>query len=251
MYDKILLDEIKAIFSQEKGQESCGLIVFNNNSFQFINCRNIAQDKINNFSIDPLDYLKASRLGTIHSCVHSHIKDLSFSIQDVNNSFNNNLNYLLYNVKRDKFYFFDVLKYKSYEKYLNLNFKLGENDCANLICNFYKQHLNIEIPNKPIIKDCHSYEELKNRNLHVWNKAMYLDNINIFDIFKPKNFEDLNLFDIIIFNHPKDNVPVHCALYIDNELILHQMENSISRIETMRKGHFKFINCAARYKRNF
>jgi proteasome lid subunit RPN8/RPN11 len=250
MYDAPLLEEIKASFSLKKEEESCGLIIKNNDSYQFIPCKNTAKDRVNNFIIDPLDYLKASRIGDIDCCVHSHIKDVSFSNEDINNSFNNNLNYLLYNIKKDRFYFFDIKKYRSYQKYTNLDFRLGKSDCASLIYDFYKQHLNIEVPTRPIIGDCNSYEELKNKNLHIWNDNLYKDNINMFYIFKPKTFEDLKAFDIIVFDHPKEKIPVHGAIYIDNELILHQMQESPSRIETMRKGHFKFINYAARYKLN-
>jgi proteasome lid subunit RPN8/RPN11 len=248
MYDKSLLEEIKNAFSLIKDEECCGLIVKNNNLYKFIFCKNISNNKTNNFAIHPRDYLKASKMGEIDCCVHSHIKDGSFSTEDINNSFNNNLNYLLYNVKTDKFYFFDLAKYKSYEKYLNLDFKLGKNDCANLICDFYKYQLNVDIPVRPITKGCNSYEDLKKENLHIWDEGLYKNNIDMFHIFKPKTFEDFKPFDIIVFNHPKDKIPVHGAIYIDNELILHQMQDSTSRIERMRKGHFKFINYAARYK---
>lgn len=248
MYDQRLIDEIKQIFLNRRDEESCGLIVFSDNSFRFIPCKNIAKDKINNFIIDPKDYLQASKIGTIDSCVHSHVKDSSFSIEDINNSFNNNLNYLLYNIKRDKFYFFDINKYKLYKDYVNLDFKLGKNDCANLIYHFYKNHLNIEVPIRPITENLSSYKELKQKNLHVWDGPLYKENIEMFHIFKPKNFEDLKPFDIIVFNDIKEKVPAHGAIYIDNELMLHQMHDSPSRIERMRKGHFKFINYAARYK---
>jgi len=251
MYDQLLLDDIKQIFLKKKDEESCGLVVLNNSFFQFVACENIAKDKVNNFIIDPRDYLKASKIGTIDSCVHSHIKDLSFSIEDINCSFNNNLNYLLYNIKRDKFYFFDLKKYKLYQEYINLDFKLGKNDCAHLIYNFYKKHLNIEIPTRPMTENCSSYEELKKRNLHVWDEKLYKNNTEMFHIFKPKSFEDLKSYDIIVFNHPKEKIPVHGAVYIDNELMLHQKQDSISIIERIRKGHFKFINYAARHKSNF
>jgi len=247
MYNAELLDQIKKYFLTKKDEELCGLIIKMNNDSKFIECQNISKDKTKNFAINPLDYLMASEIGEIDCCVHSHPRDNTFSIKDINNSIKHNINYLLYNIKKDKFYFFDIEKYKIYIKYINLSFKLGYQDCATLIYNFFKNELGICLPIPPNSFGVLNYQDLKNKNLHIWNLNDYKDNVELFNIIYPKNYEDLKLYDIIIYNDSKKN-PVHGAIYLENELILHQMQNTNSRIEGMRKAHFKFINHVARYK---
>jgi hypothetical protein len=241
-----ILDEIKSSFLENKNEESCGLITEKNQEYKFIKCNNTAKDKKNNFSISPIDYIKAKSFGNIIYCCHSHLKNGSFSNQDITNSFSNKISYLLYNIKEDKFYFFDIKTYEKCQKYLNLDFELGKNDCSNIIYNFYKNELNIEAPIKPIF-DTQSYTELKNNNLHIWDKKIYNKNYQLFDSIDFKSFENLNKYDILVFND-KNKIPTHGAIYLNQNLILHQMYESASRIESLRKGHTKYISGVFRYK---
>ena len=94
-----ILDEIKCFFLKNKNEENCGLLVQKDQKYQFIKCINTSKDKKNNFSISPVDYIKAKSIGNIIYCCHSHLKNGSFSNQDITNSFNNKINYLLYNLK--------------------------------------------------------------------------------------------------------------------------------------------------------
>jgi len=241
-----ILNEIKSLFLENKNEESCGLLIKKNQEYKFIRCNNTSEDKKNNFSISPIDYIKAKSFGDIAYCCHSHLKNGSFSNQDVTNSFNNKINYLLYNIKEDKFYFFDIEKYEKYRKYLNLDFKLGKNDCSNLIYNFYKNELNIEAPIKPIF-NTESYIELKNNNLHIWDKKIYNKNYQLFDSIDFKSFDNLNEYDILVFNDKNKN-PTHGAIYLGQNLILHQMYECPSRIESLKKGHTKYIFGIFRHK---
>jgi len=241
-----ILDEIKCFFLKNKNEENCGLLVQKDQKYQFIKCINTSKDKKNNFSISPVDYIKAKSIGNIIYCCHSHLKNGSFSNQDITNSFNNKINYLLYNLKEDKFYYFDIIKYDKYKKYLNLEFELGKNDCGNLIYNFYKNELNIEVPTKPIF-NTKCYIELKNNNLHIWDKKIYNKNCDLFDCINFKSFENLKEYDILLFND-KNKIPVHGAIYLGQNLILHQMYENPSRIESLKKGHIKYIFCIFRYK---
>lgn len=244
--DNYILNEIKNFFLKRNEEESCGLIVCSNGVNKFIPCQNSAQDKKNNFLINPLDYINAKSQGNIIYCCHSHFKRGSFSNEDITNSFKNKINYLLYNIKQDKFYFFNIEKYSKYRKYINLKFELGKNDCGNLIYNFYKEELKIEAPIKPIFS-VNSYEELKKSNLHIWDKKIYYRNLELFYILENKEFENLQEYDIMIFND-KNNIPIHGAMYIGQDLILHQMYESPSRIESLKKGYLKYVSDIFRYK---
>lgn len=250
-YDDILLDEIKSFFLKKRNEESCGLIVSNQDSFKFVSCKNIAKDKTNHFVIDPIDYLRASNIGVIDSCVHSHIKDTSFSFKDIMASFTHNMSYCLYNSKKDKFYMFDPQKNQKYFKYLNLQYENGIQDCHILLKNFYFNELNldIDIKNIPERKGVR-YEDLKENKQHMWSLDKYQDEYirNGFEIFFPKKIEDLKVFDVLVFAGFEKGIPTHGALFLENDMILHQRYNFISTLESFRKAHFKYIVYCLRHK---
>ena len=57
-----ILNEIKSLFLENKDEESCGLLIKKNLEYKFIKCDNRAEDKRNNFSISPIDYIKAKKI---------------------------------------------------------------------------------------------------------------------------------------------------------------------------------------------
>lgn len=236
----------------KRTEEICGLIIENEKKdLIYYKCKNISSKKNNNFAIDPLDYLKAKNHGKIKFCFHSHIKDSSFSYKDIQNAFKHNIAYILYNIKQDRFYFFDPNENKKYQKYLNLPYENGVQDCHILLKNFYFNELGLDIhikntPERVGVK----YEDLKRNHEHVWSLEKYKDEYirNGFDIFFPKNIEDLKIFDVLVFSGFEKGIPTHGALFLENEMILHQRYNFISTLESLRKAHFRYIIYGLRHK---
>lgn len=236
---------------QNKNEESCGLVFEKNNILYYLAAKNISENKKNNFAIDPYAYLYAVQNGKIVACFHSHVKNTSFSWKDINNSFKLNLPFYLYNIKQDKFYFFDPKQNKKYLKYLNLPYENGVQDCHILLKNFYLNELNLDIdvrnvPERKGIK----YEDLKENKEHVWSLEKYKEEYirNGFEVFLPKKIEDLKIYDVIVFSGFEKNVPTHGALFLENDMILHQRYNFISILESFRKAHFKYITYCLRHK---
>lgn len=248
-FNEKLLNEIKEYFLENIKEEQCGLIVQKeNNDFHFHKTKNLADNKTNNFSIDPKDYLFAASYGKIIWCCHSHIKDCSFSVKDIENSFNHKVNNLLYNIKKDKFYFFEFEKFSKYKKYLGKDFFIGKNDCSTLLMSFYADEFNHKCRLQPFhIGKNISYEEIKKENKHIWSIENYQENTENFIIFKPESFDELKEYDLIIFKD-NNNSPIHGAIYLGEELILHQRLDTKSSIEGLRKAHLKYISYVARYK---
>jgi len=241
-----LLLEIKKYFLENKNEESCGLILKDDNGLNFYRTKNIANLKKDNFIIDSEDYIQAKKNGEIIWYCHSHIKDRSFSIQDVRNSLNHKINHLLYNIQRDKFYFLFTEKFLKYKKYLDKDFIIGKNDCSTLISLFYNQELNHDFKIQPphLNKDI-SYDDIKKDNKHIWSIQDYKENTKDFVIFHPKSYEELEENDIIVFKD-KHDLPTHGAIYLGQELILHQRLDSKSLIEGLRKAHVRYIKYVAR-----
>lgn len=236
---------------QNATEEVCGLVVSKNDDLLYIRARNLAENKKNNFAVDPNSYMYAASFGKIIACFHSHIKNISFSWIDINNSLKLNLPYYLYNIKQDKFYFFDPKQNKKYLKYLNLRYENGVQDCHILLKNFYLNELNldIDIKNVPERKGI-KYEDLKENKEHIWSLEKYKEEYmrNGFEIFLPKKIEDLKIYDVIVFSGFEKNVPTHGALFLENDMILHQRYNFISILESFRKAHFKYIAYCLRHK---
>jgi len=246
------LAEAKKHALSNKTEEVCGLVLKDKaNNLLYFKCKNISSKKGNNFSIDPLDYLKAKNYGEIKFCFHSHTKDSSFSYKDIQSSFKHNIPYILYNIKQDRFYFFDPNESKKYQKYLNLPYENGLQDCHILLKNFYFNELALDInikntPERIGVK----YEDLKKNQDHVWSLEKYQDEYtrNGFHIFFPKSVEDLKIFDVLVFSGFEKGIPTHGALFLENEMILHQRYNFISTLESLRKAHFRYIIYALRHK---
>ena len=68
------------------------------------------------------------------------------------------------------------------------------------------------------------------------------------EAFTVKDIKNFKNYDIIIFSAEK-GVPTHAALFIGDDLILHQRYESISLIESIRKGHLKQISYILRHKK--
>jgi len=82
-----LKNKIKEFAQSKVPHESCGLILFEGDNIEFIECENLSTDKRNKFSIDPVVSLQAMNRGKI-ICFHSHVDDfpkaenLEFSKED-------------------------------------------------------------------------------------------------------------------------------------------------------------------------
>jgi proteasome lid subunit RPN8/RPN11 len=247
------LDEAKQYALLNPFIEVCGLIIDDNGIKKFLKCDNKSKNPRNTFTIDPLEYIKAKSKGNILGCFHSHIKDSSFSPQDIFNSFKHNLTYYLYNIKKDKFYIFDPKQNQVYLKYINLKYENGIQDCHTLLKDFYLNELNLDIDIKNIPNRIGiPYLDLRNNKNHDWSLEKYKSEYerNNFNILYITNIDQLKLYDVIVFKDLYQGVPVHGALFIGNDLILHQRHEVISLIESIRKGHIKYISYILRHKSN-
>lgn len=141
-----LKQQIKMHALCNKPKECCGFIVLNdNNEQEILKCDNIADEPTHYVKISPRDYLFAKSIGNIVYFYHSHKDKARMSEFDKIQQQFNGLNYLIYNIETDEF--IEVDKNQKYNKYFNLDFELGVQDCFTLIQNFYKNELKIFVNN--------------------------------------------------------------------------------------------------------
>ena len=67
-----MLDIIYKAAEQAAPEEMCGLIIEKDGNEEFINCENFAENKLNEFKIDPKTFVMYQLISKIKYVVHSH-----------------------------------------------------------------------------------------------------------------------------------------------------------------------------------
>ena len=257
-FETKILEKIKKYCLENPSKESCGFIYQNNNILNIYKCKNISFDPEERFLIDPEDYEKCQFKGNIASCFHSHINNRGFSPEDIRESLKNNLSYLLYNIKQDKFYFFDAIKYKSYAQYIDIPYRNGPDDCWSIIEKYYKNELSISIsdpePDRFLYHDEYEWARIKKQKCNYepfsWDYDLRKEFFNSNNLFKIEfnNFDDLQKGDILITRYVWQTFPTFGSIYLGEGLILQHTDQQLSKISSIRKGHRKAIQYILRHK---
>lgn len=234
-------DKFKAFALDNKDIESCGLIGCNSDFFLH-RCNNISREPNKYFEISSRDYLAASRRGELCAIIHSHIqnKPLKFSILDKTIAQEHEITSIIYDIHSDTFNEYIPDGYKNI--YLDRIFKWGESDCFTLVADYYREELGFTIP-EPLVdrhntKEYLSYlknkqyvEHAKNNNLLINTDKEFLEN------------------DILFLNSSEcSKYPSHLAIYLGANKILHQPNNSVSKIETLSEDIIDRVQCVFRRK---
>lgn len=214
--NKQLEQEIKKQTQDSLGNEICGFIVFNlkSNKLEVIKCKNTIP-KSNRFSLSAEDYLNAESIGQIIYAYHSHNSENGFSERDRVISEAHQIPFLLYSTVTDKFSEYFPVGYSN--PYVGRKFQIKTSDCYTLFRDFYKKELEIDLPDF-------------NRD------EMWLTNpTDLFEVEMPKNgfiqVASPQKHDALLIKKFKNKPSSHVAIYLDNDLILHQTSNSYSRID--------------------
>lgn len=212
MLNNILKKQIKQFSLENIPNESCGLIIEINDEYKFIKCRNVSFHKKTESIVHPMDYVMAEKQGKVISIVHSQ-PSAGTSFTDNVTAYNQNLFSVVYSWETDQFY----LIAPELKDYLFKDFKLGEYDCLELVRNYYREELNINIS---------PYNQ---------SDSWFLNNPTIiYDNFKKEGFIEINRGrmrknDVILFGNNKEIG--HLAIAMGNNLMLHHPRESKSIIE--------------------
>jgi len=248
MINDEIKNKIKEHAVKDYPNECCGLLYFKNNLLHTFPAQNIAHDKVNEFSINPKDYLKASQKRKIIGIYHSHcVQDNSFSELDKQVSHRLNLKNIVYIYKQNKFEEYCPENY--FSKYTDKKFLINKSDCLTIIEDYYKEEFGLEIFHYDRNENWD-----KNYKEFIDNKLSYFTTSKNFDEFLTKeNFikiqtiQEAKKHDLIIFKY-LDNYPSHFGIYLGNDYILHQPRNRSSLIEKISNPEKRRIYCFARHK---
>lgn len=237
-FNDSLKNQIKCISNKNKNIESCGLIYFDkkNLKFETYECKNLAFDKKNFFSISSLEYLKCSLLGKIVACFHSHNNEnINFSEMDKLNSNKHNVTFILYNIKNDSFNIYYPDGYKN--NYIGRPYITEVSDCFSLAVDYYKKELNVNIYCPKEMAYPKSLKDIK---------SIYEDHFEKQGFMKLDKNTPLKKHDglFMIFPGVSELYATHGAMYIGDNTILHHPYNSFSCVniyDDFYKKHTKYI----------
>jgi len=224
---KHIKEHIKSHALKDHPNECCGLIVEKNTKHEVFKCKNISASPLTSFSLDPLDYLKYSYRGKIKSVYHSHLEEEEFSEADKINSSYHNVNYIMFNIKNNSFREFNPKKQRTL--YLNKPFKVGVNENT-------KTQLPSEV--------CKAYFfGARKENLQ---KAIDLiDEVALSYVKKDflkisvLHINELKKNDILVIGLRENNTPLHLAVYLGDNMVIHHPRN---KYVTTEKVTSSFVN---------
>lgn len=216
-------------------QECCGLVVRRVDGYEFYKrCRNLAATPQEHFIVDPQDRADAEDAGEIIAVAHSHPNVAARPSQaDKVMCEKSGLEWFIVHVSRDPdtkiISSGEMVSFKP-EGYvaplLGRTFSHGVLDCYSLIRDYYKQQLDIELPN---------YERRDDWWVH--GDDLYMRH------FRDAGFEQITdgikENDVIIMQI-RAKQPNHAGVYIGGGLVLQHMANRLSTRDVY-DGYFRQV----------
>ena len=121
--------------------EVCGLIVDN---AVVVRGRNIHEEPINNFTLDPMDYARAAAMGEVTAIYHSHTNyESDFSPVDRQQCQLSGVPWLLVNTTTRQTAYWNP---KAIAPYLDRPWRYGIWDCYRLVQDYYLDKLGVTLP---------------------------------------------------------------------------------------------------------
>tara|TARA_B100000287_G_C20632714_1_gene780472 strand:- start:858 stop:1571 length:714 start_codon:yes stop_codon:yes gene_type:complete len=195
-------------------RESVGLVHIIKGREYYYPCKNIAPEGEDHFVLDPEDYSAAEDKGEITAIIHSHpVTNHAPSPADLVACEKSGLPWHVINPQTELWGYCEPSGYEL--PYVGRPFFYGVIDCYSLIRDFYEREFNIALTD---------YD----RKDRWWERgeSMYLDH------FKDEGFNEIPIEDIeygcVILMHLEANVPNHGGIYINDNMVLHHVQDRLS-----------------------
>lgn len=234
-----LLEKIKDKVIQhakdEYPNECCGLAVVIRGKLNYFPCKNIASGK--QFVIDPLDYSHCEDAGEIVGVCHSHIDESPIpSDADKIGIEETKVPWLIVNPSNESFTITEPSGFVL--PLIGREFKHGHIDCLTLIRDYYKQVLNISMP-----------DFVRKDNWWLTGGNMYRDNFEKcgFILVGGSEYRDIKKHDVIVMQVGSP-VPNHGAVYIGDGVIMQHCQGRLSSRDIYGGYWQKVTNMVLRHK---
>ncbi len=193
--------------------ECCGFIV----NREYVECRNISDNPLNEFKIDPRDVVRAEKLGKIEAIVHSHpdgsAKPTTFDLLQMSK---HNVPWVIAAYPETDIKVHKQLNYHA--PLINREYIHGTLDCYSIVRDYYDRELDIQLDN--FERSDLWWESDDNSDLYVKN-------------FESQGFvqvDTLQRHDLILCRVQPTNFVNHALIYLadDGALTSEQSERVIN-----------------------
>ena len=225
-------------YAEEKApDEACGLVAIIEGAKIFWPCKNIAEDQFEFFALDPEDWAEwEDRGGEILGVVHSHPTGSSEpSDGDRASSEYVGYPYHIYSIQHKSWHIVSPSGWKA-PSLIGRRWVWGQQDCWTVICDWFKETKNIDIPYWHRPKSIKSF----------LNSPEFQYALPKLKFEKQKTTNNLKKGDVLLMVGPREKLS-HVALYIGDQLILHHEANKLSCRELYDLGYIEATKEVYRY----
>ena len=216
--------------------ESCGLLALIKGKETYWPCKNLSIENFEYFVIDPDDYAECEDTGEIIGLVHSHPTGSIYpSETDLASCEFIGLKWYIYSPVLKDWHSFAPSGWKPDSLY-GRQWSWGNMDCWSLICDYYKEKLDIEIKKSPRPKTIKEFSE----NPEFEYALPKLNFIKQQDNKKSKEG------DVLLFKGAKGKAS-HVAVYIGDSMILNHNFRALSCREPLHFEHQQTLRQVYRY----
>ena len=208
-------------------KESCGLLAIVKGKETYFPCKNLANDQISYFIIDPDDWANAEDSGELIGLIHSHPKGSIFpSDNDKTACEYLGLPWHIYSPKMDDWYSFKPSGYKP-SSIIGKTWIWGAADCWTIVVDYFKEK---GLTVGDMIRPKSPLEMFTNKK---FEKEIPLCNfVEVFDDIK----ED----DLLLMNMGKHK-GCHVGIYVGDQMVLHHQVDRLSSRDLLNDQMLKTI----------
>lgn len=238
----MLTEEIKGQIiehANSSNNEVCGFLVHTDKGIEI-------QKQENVISSATEFMMKVDQQADYLAYYHSHIDFNKISEADVIVSERLGLTCIVYNKQSNSFLAYSPNGYRI--QYTGRPFLLGFADCLWLVKDYYCHDLNIHLcPELEVLKNNVSeeeYNEMASKRLMDEAEALRDKDNYLKKYFEYNGFRqvsNLKKNDVLITRTQKFDFPIHCAIYLGEDKILHHPGDGISTIERLSNQYKKWV----------
>jgi len=211
--------------------EACGLLIVFEGKEKYCPCNNLAEETIDQFIIDPDDWVKYEDQGEVLAIVHSHPKDTNSPSQaDLASCEYFDYPFYIVSLLDDSWNYFEPSGYKA--PLLGRTWVWGSQDCVSLGYQWYREKRNI------ILRDWARPKSMKE----------FYETMDFADLIKQTGFKELEknenflIGDLLLFINEYNKFS-HIGIYIGDQMMIH---HEIRKLSCRELYNQYWIDCTAK-----
>ncbi|WP_273071313.1 C40 family peptidase [Marinobacter sp.] len=216
--------------------EACGLVAVYEGKEQYFPCNNIAQDKGDQFIIDPDDWIVIEDKAEIIAVVHSHPNHSSTaSDADLASCEYLDLPFYIVTPETENWSYYEPSGYK--KGLIGREWVWGIQDCWTLINDWYKEKKGINLRHWDRPKSPKDFSK----------KPLFEHGLPLTGFVQLETTVNLEEGDVLLMDTTNTGILNHVALYIGQQTILQHCIKKLSCRETYDQKYIQWTKKAYRY----